>query len=68
MTFEEILNISPYSMDMEEKERFLTDRLLELTKLHQENCPEYAQILRAIDFRADKVKSYRELPFLPVHR
>ncbi len=66
MTFEEILNISPYSMDMEEKERFLTDRLLELTKLHQENCPEYAQILRAIDFRADKVKSYRELPFLPV--
>ena len=31
MTFEEILNFSPYSMDMEEKERFLTDRLSELT-------------------------------------
>ena len=48
MTFEEILNISPYSMNGEKKEKLLTDRLIELTKLHQERCPEYARILEAI--------------------
>ena len=66
MTFDEILNIPPYSMNAEEKERFLTKRLTELTKLHQENCPEYKNMLEAIDFDAARVDSYRDLPFLPV--
>ena len=66
MTFEEILNIPPYSLDREEKEKLLTERLVELTKLHQDNCPEYSRILESIDFDVEKVKSYRDLPFLPV--
>ena len=66
MTFEEILNIPPYSLGREEKEKLLTERLVELTKLHQENCPEYARILESIDFDVEKVKSYKDLPFLPV--
>lgn len=66
MTFDEILNIPPYSMNAEEKERFLTKRLTKLTKLHQENCPEYKNILEAIDFDAARVHSYKDLPFLPV--
>ena len=66
MTFEEILNISPYSLNREDKEKLLADRLVELTKLHKEKCPEYARILEAIGFDADKVTSYRQLPFLPV--
>ena len=55
MTFEEILNIPPYSLGREEKEKLLTERLVELTKLHQENCPEYARILESIDFDVEKV-------------
>ncbi len=66
MTYEEILNIPPFSLDKQEKERLLTERLVELTKLHQENCPEYARILEAIDFDVNKVQSYKKLPFLPV--
>lgn len=66
MTFEEILAIPPYSLGKEEKEKLLTERLIELTKLHQEKCPEYKLILDAVDFDVDKVKSYTELPFLPV--
>lgn len=66
MTYEEILSIPPFSLDKLEKEKLLTERLVELTKLHQENCPEYARILEAIDFDIDKVQSYKELPFLPV--
>ena len=66
MTFEEIINIPPFSLDAEEKEKLLAERLADLTKLHQENCPEYRHILKAIDFDVEKVKSYKDLPFLPV--
>lgn len=66
MTFEEILAIPPYSLGNAEKEKLLTERLIELTKLHQEKCPEYKLILDAVDFNMDKVKRYTDLPFLPV--
>ncbi|MBR5166500.1 MAG: acyl-protein synthetase [Salinivirgaceae bacterium] len=66
MNFEEILNINPYCLNLEEKEKLLTERLVELTKLHQEKCIEYNNILKSIDFDVEKVKSYKDLPFLPV--
>lgn len=66
MTFEEILDISPYSLNVQEKERILTERLNELTLLHQKNCPEYAGILHCIDFHPEKNENYRDIPFLPV--
>lgn len=66
MTFDEILKIPPYSLDQKEKEKMLTERLVELTKLHQQKCPEYGRILDSMGFNADQVKSYRELPYLPV--
>ena len=66
MTFDELLEIPPYSLSREEKEKLLTDRLLELTRLHRKKCPEYAQILDSIGFDPEKAKSYRDLPFLPV--
>ena len=55
MTFEDFLNRPPFSMDREEKERALTGRLTELTKLHREKCPEYARMLEAAGFDPDSV-------------
>lgn len=66
MLFEEILEIPPYSLLKEAKEELLTDRLRELTKLHQKNCLEYKRILESIGFDADNVESYEDIPFLPV--
>lgn len=66
MTFDEILNIPPYSLNEEEKGKLLTERLKELTKLHQSYCPEYSNMLKAIGFDLDEVDSYKELPYLPV--
>lgn len=66
MTFDEILKIPPYSLDKEEKDKLLTERLVGLTKLHQENCSEYNRMLKAIDFNIEKVKSYKDLPYIPV--
>ena len=66
MTFEEILGISPFSLNREEKGKLLTERLVELTKLHQEKCPEYRRMLEAIEFDPEQTDSYKDLPFLPV--
>ena len=66
MTFEQILSISPYSLDKEEKDKLLTERLVELTKRHQERCPEYRRMLEAVECDVENIKDYRELPFLPV--
>ena len=66
MTFNEILRIAPYSLEKKEKEKLLTDRLLELTEHHKNNCREYARILKATGYDQSKVEDYRQLPFLPV--
>lgn len=66
MTYEEMLTISPYSMNKEEKHRILTKRLVELTKLHQNNCKEYGAILESINCNPDEIDDYTQLPFLPV--
>ena len=66
MAFEELLQISPYSLDKTEKEKLLTERLVELTELHKQNCPEYADILNAISYEEQSISSYKDIPFLPV--
>ena len=66
MPFEELLELSPYSLVKEEKEKMLTKRLVELTTLHKEKCPEYGKILDSINYDREKISSYKDLPFLPV--
>lgn len=66
MKYEDILNIPPYSLDKEEKEKLLTERLSELTRLHMDKCPEYAKMLDSIGFDIEKIDSYKDIPFLPV--
>lgn len=66
MIMDDILQIPPYSLDHGEKERLLTERLVNLTEYHRQNCPEYAAMLDAMGYEPDGVRSYRDLPFLPV--
>ncbi len=66
MTFDDILQIEPYSLGKKEKEKLLTERLVQLTKFHRYKCPEYQGMLKAIDFDENSVKSYKDIPFLPV--
>lgn len=66
MNYDELLQIEPYSLDKKTKKKILTERLLDLTIMHREHCPEYAKILKSISFNEKKVKSYEDLPFLPV--
>ena len=66
MEFDEILNIKPFALDKIEKEKILTERLVELTEQHRKKCNMYGSILDAFGFRNENVHSYLDLPFLPV--
>lgn len=66
MSYDEMLQIAPYSLNKKEKNKILTQRLVELTKYHRANCSEYNRILESISFNEDEIKSYEEIPFLPV--
>lgn len=66
MSFAEILNMPLYSLDEKGKNKLLNGRLLELTKLHKQNCPEYKKMLEATGIDVDSISDYRQLPFLPV--
>ena len=57
MVFEELLQISPYSLDKTKKEKLLIERLVELTELHRQNCPEYADILNTVSYEEQKIRS-----------
>ena len=66
MTFDEIIDISPFSLDETNKEKILTKRLSELTEYHREHCAEYRKMLEAVNYNSEEVKTYKDIPFLPV--
>ena len=66
MTFDDILQISPYSLDQEAKESLLTERLSALTSMHRNKCIAYERMLKAVGFDDKSVRSYKDIPFLPV--
>ena len=60
------MQFSPFSLEKDEKETLLLDRLTDLTLLHQQNCESYANILTSIEFDASRAEHLRDIPFLPV--
>lgn len=66
INYSEILEIEPYSLSKIEKEKFLTECLSDLTKHHYSNCLPYKKIIEAKQVDIDNIKSYYDIPFLPV--
>ena len=64
--FNALLEIPPYSLDKLAKTAALTEELKRLTKHHIDACSAYAGMMRAVGLDLDKVKTYEDLPFLPV--
>ena len=63
---DDFYNIEPYQLNKEEKSELLTKELVELTRLHQSQCPEYARFLKAVGYEEDKVNTSADIPFFPV--
>ena len=66
MKFDDIINIAPYALDSNEKEKLLTERLTELTESHRKACKAYDGILKSVGYDRNKIVSYKDIPFLPV--
>lgn len=63
---EEFHQLNPFSLERTEKGVMLTRELKELTRLHRERCPEYANFLESMGYDESKVKSPEDVPFFPV--
>lgn len=63
---EDFYEHEPYDLDKESKDRLITKELLELTRHHRENCPEYNRFLDAVGFNEDDVETASDIPFFPV--
>lgn len=66
MEYKEYLEYGAFSLSKKEKEQLLTARLIELQKYHRKHCEPYNRMLTAQGVTEEHIKSYRELPFLPV--
>ena len=56
----------PFSLREEQKSRYMTRHLTELTEYHQRHCKIYGKMLDALGFHGSEIRHYRELPYLPV--
>ena len=64
--FEELLKLPPYSLDRSAKAAMLTSYLKRLTAAHIEKCEIYHRMMVALGLDLEQIKTYEELPFLPV--
>ena len=66
MEIKDILNVPPYSLRKNEKEKILNSFLNQLSRHHYANCTPFTKMMDGIGYDPDKEYGYSELPFLPV--
>ena len=66
MNLDPILNLSPYSLKKQEKEKLHIDYLNKFTRHHFINCVKYSKMLIAIDFDKNINPDVHYIPFIPV--
>jgi phenylacetate-coenzyme A ligase PaaK-like adenylate-forming protein len=66
MNIDEYLEISPYSLLKEDKQKFLLAELNKLTKKHKEKSKEYSSILKAYGLVDKNFHRLEDFPTLPV--
>lgn len=64
--YSDILEISPFSLDKNAKEKMMFENLLDLTKYHYNNCENYKKILDTLNIKFDKLQKVSDIPFIPV--
>lgn len=58
--------LPPYALTAEEKRKLLFQELLELTEKHKEYCKRYGNILSALGYQKEQMKTLYDIPFIPV--
>ena len=66
MDIDKLLQEQPYSLNKENKEKVLTRELIKLTQKHYSSSINYQKMMNAIGLDYKKIRSYYDIPFLPV--
>lgn len=66
MLIDNILGILPFLQTSHNKNGLLFERMVELTKLHYDNCSKYKKILDALNYNIDSISTIESIPFIPV--
>ena len=66
MNYSDILEISPYSLDKDEKAKLFTQYLKELSLKHYDNCENYRKIINKLNCNLGTIANYTDIPFIPV--
>ena len=66
MNYNDVLEISPFSLNKEEKSKLFTEYLKELSIKHYQKCENYRKIVDKLNCNLSEIKNYTEIPFLPV--
>ena len=62
-----MINISPFSLNKNQKKNFLIKKFKRLISFHKNNCMSYRNFLTAQQFSLKKIKTIEDIPFLPVN-
>ena len=66
MDLSPLLKIPPFSLNIKDKEKFLTSFLNQLSKFHYDNCAYYTKMIDSSNYDLNKIEHFSKLPFLPV--
>lgn len=66
MNYNDVLEISTFSLNKEEKSKLFTEYLKELSLKHYQKCENYRKIVDKLNCNLSEIKNYTEIPFLPV--
>lgn len=66
MNYNDVLEISPFSLNKEEKSKLFTEYLKELSLKHYQKCENYRKIVDKLNCNLSEIQNYTEIPFLPV--
>ena len=59
MSFDEFLQLEPYSLKQDEKKKLLTERITELTEHHRKNCTKYWEVLSSVMYDNKNICTYK---------
>ena len=62
-----IEKINPFSLNKNQKKKFLIKKFKHLISFHKNNCKYYRHFLDAQQFRLKKIKTIKDIPFLPIN-
>jgi len=63
---EDLLDIPPFSLKKEEKNKLLKNIFNTLTSLHYKKCIQYQYILSSLNYSPNKTYEIEKLPYIPV--